>query len=81
MATHFNILAWRIPWTKESGQTVRGVAMSRTQLSDLAAAAEIGRGEEEQQYPRRITTSQTPPLCLEFTSRSGKQTVLESSAL
>ena len=19
MATHFNILAWRIPWTKESG--------------------------------------------------------------
>ena len=34
MATLFNILAWRIPWTDESGQTVRGVAMSRTQLSD-----------------------------------------------
>jgi len=21
MATHFNILAWKIPWTKESGIT------------------------------------------------------------
>ena len=30
MATHSNILAWRIPWTEESGglQSVHGVAES-----------------------------------------------------
>ena len=30
MATHFNILAWRIPWTEEPGglHTVHGVAES-----------------------------------------------------
>ena len=32
MATHSSILAWRIPWTKESGATVHGVAQSRTGL-------------------------------------------------
>ena len=31
MATHFSILAWRIPWTKEpGGGTVHGVAESDT---------------------------------------------------
>ena len=31
MATHSSILAWRIPWTKESGRaTVYGVAKSWT---------------------------------------------------
>ena len=36
MATHSNILAWRIPWTEEPGglHTVHGVAESRTGLSD-----------------------------------------------
>ena len=36
MATHSNILAWRIPWTEEPGglHTVRGLAESRTGLSD-----------------------------------------------
>ena len=36
MATHSNILAWRIPWTEELGRlyTVHGIAKSRTQLSD-----------------------------------------------
>ena len=31
MATHSNILAWRIPWTEEPGRsTVHGVAKSQT---------------------------------------------------
>ena len=34
MATHYSILAWRIPWTKEPGRhTVHGVAKSQTQLN------------------------------------------------
>ena len=36
MATHSSILAWRIPWTEESGGLqVRGVVKSRTRLSDF----------------------------------------------
>ena len=31
MATHFSILAWKIPWTEEPGRaTVRGVAKRRS---------------------------------------------------
>ena len=33
MATSSSILAWRIPWTEEPGG-LRGVAKSRTRLSD-----------------------------------------------
>ena len=35
MATHYNILAWRIPWTEDPGrlQSV-GSPKSQTQLSD-----------------------------------------------
>ena len=33
MATHFNILAWRIPWTEEPGhRVVHGIANSWTRL-------------------------------------------------
>ena len=32
MATHSSILAWRIPWTKEPGWSMR--SQSRTRLSD-----------------------------------------------
>ena len=33
MATHFSILAWRIPWTeKPGGAAVHGIAKSWTQL-------------------------------------------------
>ena len=37
MATHSNILAWRIPWTEELGrlQSVSGVAKSWTRVSDF----------------------------------------------
>ena len=36
MATYFSILAWKIPWTEETGglQSI-GVAKSRTWLSDF----------------------------------------------
>ena len=30
MATHFCILAWRIPWTKEAEQQVHGIPSSWT---------------------------------------------------
>ena len=30
MATHSNILAWRIPWREEAGGLVHGVAKSQT---------------------------------------------------
>ena len=30
MAAHFNILAWRIPWTEELGRLVNGVTESDT---------------------------------------------------
>ena len=38
MATHSNILAWKIPWTEDGGAwqaTVHGVAKSRERLSDF----------------------------------------------
>ena len=35
MATHSNILAWKIPWTEGPGSyIVLGVAKSQTQLTD-----------------------------------------------
>ena len=34
MATHSRILAWRIPWTEESGGLQSGIAQDWTQLSD-----------------------------------------------
>ena len=34
MATHSNILAWRIPWTESLRTKVHTVAKSQTQLSD-----------------------------------------------
>ena len=37
MATHFNILAWRIPWTEEAGGLQsHGVAKSWTRLKQLS---------------------------------------------
>ena len=35
MATHSSILAWRIPWKKESSK-LHGVAKSRTRLKQLS---------------------------------------------
>ena len=36
MEAHSSILAWRISWTEEPGDTVHGVAKSGTQLSRLS---------------------------------------------
>ena len=36
MAPYSSTLAWKIPWTKESGVAVPGVAASRTRLSSFA---------------------------------------------
>ena len=35
IATHFSILAWRIPWTEEPGRLQSMGLRSRTQLSDF----------------------------------------------
>ena len=37
MATHFSILAWRIPWTEEPGrvQSTESKRVGRTQLSKI----------------------------------------------
>ena len=35
MATHSSTLAWKIPWMKEGGGIVHGVAKSWTRLSDF----------------------------------------------
>ena len=36
LAPHSSILAWKIPWTEETGRaTVHGVAKSWTRLSDF----------------------------------------------
>ena len=34
MATHSSVLAWRIPWTEETGGCNHGVAKSWTQLTE-----------------------------------------------
>ena len=35
MATHFSTLAWKIPWTEESGRLQSMRSLSRTRLSDF----------------------------------------------
>ena len=35
MATHYRILAWRTPWTKEPGTTVHGVTKSQILFKGL----------------------------------------------
>ena len=43
MATHFHILAWRIPWTEEpGGLQSMGSQKCRTQLSNLTASLICG---------------------------------------
>ena len=39
MATHSSILAWETPRMEEPGRLVRGVAKSRTRLSDFSFSA------------------------------------------
>ena len=45
MATHFSILAWRIPWTEEhGGLQSMGVAKSQPRLSNSTARTAATRG-------------------------------------
>ena len=45
MATHSSILAWRIPWTEETGGLLSmGVTQSQTRLKQLNMNACIGEG-------------------------------------
>ena len=41
MATHSSVLAWRIPWTEESGGLHSIVLQSRTLLKQLSMHAEF----------------------------------------
>ena len=45
MAPHSSTLAWKIPWTKEPGAAVPGVAKSQTLLSGFAFTFTIIIGE------------------------------------
>ena len=47
MAPHSSTLAWKIPWTEEPVAAVRGVAKSRTQLSDFTFAFHFHALEKE----------------------------------
>ena len=41
VATHSNILAWKIPWTEELGRLQSMGQQSQTRLSDSAAGASL----------------------------------------
>ena len=45
IATHSSTLAWKIPWTEETGRLrpIRGVAKSQTRLSDFTSLLDITR--------------------------------------
>ena len=48
MATHFSILAWRIPWTEEPGSPQSmGVTKSQTRLSDFTFTFHLQALEKE----------------------------------
>ena len=48
MATHSSILAWRIPWTEESGRLQSMGSRSQTRLSDFTLS--LQRGHELSHY-------------------------------
>ena len=58
MATHYSILAWKIPWMEESGrlQSVRGVAKSQTQLSDFTFTFTPSLYQEEKDNSKSLET-------------------------
>ena len=39
MATHSNVLAWRVPWTEEPGRLVYRVAQSQTMTAETEHAS------------------------------------------
>ena len=47
MATHFSILACRIPWTEETGRLQSKGSKSRTRMSDFNFHSEMVKDTEE----------------------------------
>ena len=45
MATHSSILAWRIPWTEETGALQSMGSQSQTQLMRLSSSSRSSGGE------------------------------------
>ena len=44
MATHFSILAWKIPWTEEAGRLQSLGSQSRTRLSNFTCNSPVISG-------------------------------------
>ena len=73
MATHFSILAWRIPWTEEPGGLQSVESQSQTRLSALAHAVIILSPHWGKMSPREVkrlaqrhTTNETGTRNLAF---------------
>ena len=47
MATHFSILAWRIPWTKEPGR-LQSMGSQRATTEQLALSHRVSQGHRVQ---------------------------------
>ena len=61
MATHSNVLAWRIPGTGEPGGLPSGVAQSQTQLKWLSSS--MGNGSLSTTQPIQTNVEKTVHLC------------------
>ena len=58
MATHSNILTWKIPWTEEPGRLPSMGSQSRTRLSDFTYL-QIMQGTFTLTISRRLSEIQT----------------------
>ena len=68
MAPHSSTLAWKIPWTEESGRLQSmGVSKSRTQLSDFTFTFHFHALEKEM-----ATHSSTLAWKIPWTEESGR---------
>ena len=55
MATHSRILAWRIPWTEDTG-VLRSIESHRVTVSDSAEATELAASMHNMQIRCSVTT-------------------------
>ena len=72
MATHLSIVAWRIPWTEESGGLQSMGLQSQTRLSDLKKKKKA----LDQCVSGKLAVSNHIPLCVEGQRRNQIQFVL-----
>ena len=73
MATHFSIVAWRIPWTEEPGGLQSMGLQSQTRLSDFQKKKKKALN---QCVFRKLAVSNHIPLCVEGQRRNQIQFVL-----